>query len=49
MTRPNRTIEDITGELHAAFERKIANILTIGGLLAEARENLPVRLLASVG
>jgi hypothetical protein len=41
MTRPNRTIDEITGELHVALKRETGDILTIGGLLAEAKERIP--------
>jgi hypothetical protein len=41
MTLPNRTIEVITGELHTALKRETADILTIGGLLAEAKKQIP--------
>jgi hypothetical protein len=41
MTLLNRTIEDITGELHVALKRGTADILTIGGLLGEAKEKIP--------
>jgi hypothetical protein len=41
MTLPNRTIDVITGELHVALRRETADILTIGGLLAEAKEKIP--------
>jgi hypothetical protein len=41
MTRPNRTLDDIAGELHLALRRGTADILTIGGLLAEAKEKIP--------
>ena len=37
MKLPNRTIDVITGELHVVLKRDTANILTIGGLLAEAK------------
>ena len=41
MTLPNRTIDVITGELQVALRRETADILTIGGLLAEAKEKIP--------
>jgi hypothetical protein len=41
MTLPNRTIDVITDELHVALRRETADILTIGGLLAEAKEQVP--------
>jgi hypothetical protein len=41
MTLPNRTIAVITGELHVALRRGTADIITIGGLLAEAKEKIP--------
>ena len=41
MTLPNRTIDFITGELHVALRRGTTDILTIGGLLSEAREKVP--------
>jgi hypothetical protein len=41
MTLLNRTIAIITGELHVALRREIADILTVGGLLAEAKEKIP--------
>jgi hypothetical protein len=40
MTRPNRTIDDITGELHVALKRETGDILTVGGLLAEAKDKI---------
>jgi hypothetical protein len=41
MTLPNRTIDVITDELHAALRRETADILTIGRLLSEAKEKIP--------
>jgi hypothetical protein len=41
MTLPNRTIDAITAELNTALRRETADILTIGGLLAEAKEKIP--------
>lgn len=41
MTIPNRTIDDITGELRLALRRGTADILNIGRLLAEAKEKMP--------
>jgi hypothetical protein len=37
MTLPNRTIAIITDELHVALRRGTADILIVGGLLAEAK------------
>jgi hypothetical protein len=41
MTLPNRTIDVIADELQVALKRETADILTIGGLLAEAKEQVP--------
>ena len=40
MTRPNRTIDDITADLQVVLRRETGDILTIGGLLAEAKERI---------
>ena len=41
MTLLNRTIDDITGELHVALRRETGDILTVGSLLAEAKDKIP--------
>ena len=41
MPLPNRTIDDVTSELHVALRRGTTDILTIGGLLSEAKEKIP--------
>jgi hypothetical protein len=40
MTIPNRTVDIITSELHVALTRDTTNIVTVGGLLAEAKEKI---------
>ena len=41
MTLANRTLDVIADDLHLALKRETADILAIGGLLAEAKERVP--------